>query len=114
MPDTSIVVLVTREGMGYGEPELQIRLLKKYLTLLLQNKSLPDVICSYMDGVKLVVDGSAVLEELRQLERHGVRLVVCSTCLEYYGLQDRLRAGIIGGMPDIIEAQWRADRVITI
>jgi sulfur relay (sulfurtransferase) complex TusBCD TusD component (DsrE family) len=43
-----------------------------------------------------------------------VRLIVCNTCLNYYGLLDKVRVGIIGGMADIIEAQWKADRVITL
>jgi hypothetical protein len=41
-------------------------------------------------------------------------LVLCSTCLEYYGLLDQVEVGIVGGMTDIIEAQWRAEKVITL
>lgn len=114
MPDSSTTVLITRCGMGHGEPDLQIRLLKKYLILLAENKTLPDVVCFYTQGVKLAVEGSPVLEELARLEQSGVRLILCSTCLEFYGLTDKVRVGIVGGMPDIIEAQMRAAKVITI
>jgi intracellular sulfur oxidation DsrE/DsrF family protein len=72
------------------------------------------VICFYTDGVKLVTSGSPVLEQLKQMEAKGVRLIVCSTCLDAMGLADQVQVGIVGGMPDIIEAQVRARKVITI
>ncbi|GAB4479823.1 MAG: hypothetical protein Kow00124_25880 [Anaerolineae bacterium] len=113
-PTPSTVILVTNDGMGRATPELQHVLIVKYLTLLAENGTLPAAICFYTDGVKLVVDGSPALDVLRELEAHGVRLVVCKTCLDYFGLTDRVQVGIVGGMGDIIEAQWRADRVITL
>ncbi len=108
------VILITREGMGSADTTLQIKLLDSYLRLLQENNSLPAVICFYTDGVKLVVEGSALLERLTQIERSGVRLIVCSTCLNYFGLAEKVRVGIVGGMPDIIEAQARASKVITL
>ncbi|TES88876.1 MAG: hypothetical protein E3J88_06785 [Anaerolineales bacterium] len=44
----------------------------------------------------------------------GVRVVGCGTCLTYFGLTDKVQVGIVGGITDIIEAQWRAEKVITI
>jgi hypothetical protein len=43
-----------------------------------------------------------------------VHLVICSTCLNYYSLADHVQVGVVGGMTDILEAQWRADKVITL
>jgi hypothetical protein len=54
------------------------------------------------------------LQQLRALESKGVRLIVCSTCLEYYKLTDKVKIGIVGGMTDIIEAQVKAEKVITL
>ncbi len=48
------------------------------------------------------------------MEQEGVRLIICSTCLDYFGLTDKVRVGIVGGMPDIIEAQGKAGKVITL
>jgi hypothetical protein len=108
------VLLFTRNGLGYGDPELQLKLAGTYLRLLLEAETLPSVICFYTEGVKLVVEGSPVLEPLRGLEARGVRLVVCSTCLGFYALTDAVRVGIVGSMPDILEAQRRAGKVITL
>jgi intracellular sulfur oxidation DsrE/DsrF family protein len=108
------VILVTSYGMGKGPEELQMMLIGKYLQLLGQGEHFPAVICFYTEGVKMVIDGSPVLEQLVALEKEGVRLIVCSTCLNYYGLADKVKIGIVGGMTDILEAQLRAGKVITL
>ena len=108
-------ILCTKFGMGQtNHPELGMRLIQKYLSLLLESNELPPVICFYTDGVKLVTTGSPVIEQLKQMEAKGVRLVVCSTCLDMMGLTDQVQVGIVGGMTDIIEAQIKAEKVITI
>jgi len=112
--DSNTVILITHNGMGSADKELQHKLIGTYLRLLLENNYLPAVICLYTEGVKLAVEGSPVLDQLRALEEKNVRLILCSTCLNYFGLIDQIRVGITGGMNDIIEAQWRASKVITI
>ena len=112
MKDT--VILVTNNGMGKADLALQHKLAAKYFELLMQNTHMPAAICFYADGVKLTVAGSPVLEQLKALEAKGVRLILCSTCLDFYGLSDQAQVGIVGGMSDIIEAQTKASKVITI
>ena len=113
-PTSDTVILVTNEGMGHAEPALSHLLLRKYFQLLHEHETLPAAVCFYARGVKMAVDGSPVLEELRALEEKGVYLLLCGTCLNYYDLTDKVQVGIQGGMTDIIEAQWRADKTITI
>lgn len=113
-PLSEAVILITREGMGSGDLPLQQKLLQTYATLLIENQSLPAAICFYADGVKLVVEGSPLLDPLSRLEEQGVRLIVCATCLKHYGLSDKVRVGIAGGMGDILEAQVRAGKVIAL
>lgn len=114
MPTPETTILVTRKGMGEADEQLQIKLLSNYFRLLDENNALPAVVCFYAEGVHLVVDDSPVLKILRSLEAKGVRLVICNTCLNFYNLGDRIAVGIVGGMTDIIEAQRRADKVITL
>jgi intracellular sulfur oxidation DsrE/DsrF family protein len=112
MKDT--VILLTSYGMGKADAQLELTLIGKYLDLLSLNNSLPAAICFYTDGVKLVCEGSPVIEKLRSLESKNVRLIICSTCLDYFNLNEKVQVGIVGGMPDILEAQMKADKVITI
>jgi selenium metabolism protein YedF len=114
VPVSDTVILITRNGMGEGEPALQQKLIQTYLKLLYENNLNPAAICFYTEGVRLVVEGSPVLDTLKSLESRGVRLVLCSTCLNYYNLADQVRVGVVGGMTDILEAQIRSDKVIAI
>jgi intracellular sulfur oxidation DsrE/DsrF family protein len=108
------VILITNNGMGQADLALQQNLIGKYLELLLASGDLPAAICFYTAGVKLVVEGSPVLTQLAALEQKGVRLIVCSTCLNYFGLSEKVRVGIVGGMGDILTAQAGAEKVITL
>jgi hypothetical protein len=110
------VILVTHEGMGHAHDItlLPLSLFEKYLNVLLQGDNLPAAICFYTAGVKLTTRNSPVLDQLTALEAKGVRLIVCSTCLDAFGLTGEVKVGIVGGMPDILEAQVRADKVITL
>jgi len=108
------VILVNNNGMGKADEALQLTLFGKYIELLMQNSELPAAICFYTEGVKLVCEGSPVLDGLRALESKGVRLIVCSTCLNYFKLNENVKVGIVGGMGDILEAQTKAEKVITL
>ncbi len=108
------VLLITENGMGKADKKLQLTLITKYFDLLLQSVNLPAMICFYTEGVKLVCDGSPILEQLRALESKNVRLIICSTCLNYFELTEKVQVGIVGGMGDILEAQMQADKVITL
>lgn len=110
----SVLIQVIHDGMGSGDIELQHALLRKYLLLLMENQTLPGAISFYTSGVKMVVEGSPVLDVLQSMEAQGVRLIICKTCLEHYRLLDQVRVGIIGGMGDIIAAQSLAGKVITL
>ena len=108
------VIVINHEGMGQAEPALTRKLAGTYLNLLDLDDRLPQAICFYADGVKLAVTGSPVLEELGSLADKGVRLIVCTTCLNHFGLLDNLAAGEAGSMKDIIDVQAAAAKVITL
>ena len=107
-------LLVSFSVMGYADESLQLTLLGKYFELLLQSGDLPSAICFYTNGVKLMCEGSPVLEALQKLESLNVRLIGCSTCLNYFNLQDKVHVGLVGGMGDILEAQGKAEKAITL
>jgi sulfur relay (sulfurtransferase) complex TusBCD TusD component (DsrE family) len=109
-----VVILVTNFGMGKADEKLQLSLIAKYFELIIRNGSMPSAICFYTDGAKLVCEGSPVIEQLQALESRNVRLIICSTCLNYFGLADKVQVGIVGGMGDILEAQMKAENVVSI
>lgn len=108
------MIIVNNDGMGHAEPELRFKLIKNYFGLLNDSEMLPGAVAFYASGVKMVSSGSPVIEPLQALEKKGVRIIICKTCLDFYGLSEYVQVGIVGGMTDIIAAQWGATKVITL
>jgi len=109
------VFIFNSYGMGVtDDAHLKITLAKKFLALIANADPLPAQICFYTDGVRLTIEGAPVLDELEALAAKGVELVICSTCLDTFGLRDKVRVGVVGGMPDIITAMTQADSVVTL
>ncbi len=108
------ILLFSRNGMGEAPEGLQQTVVVKFLSLAAQAEEKPAKILFYTEGVKLVCEGSLVLQWLRILEEAGVELIACSTCLEYFGLMDKVRVGKVGGMPGILAALQAAEKVISL
>ena len=111
--DGSLLILVTNDGMGRSEQALQHKLIGTYLQLLDENGMLPGAIAFYTDGVKLACKSSPVVPSLKLIQGMGVRLVLCKSCLDYFGLLEDVAVGDVGGMNDILKLLMEADHVIT-
>jgi hypothetical protein len=108
------VILFTRNGLGSAPQELQSTLVVKFLELTLLSEDLPAKMIFYTEGAKLCCEGSPVLDQLQQFEDKGVELVLCATCLDFFGIRDQVKIGIIGGMGDILTALQMAPRVLSV
>lgn len=106
------VIVFSRFGMGDAPQELQLILVQKLLSLWIQSGNLPEKIIFYTQGVKLACVGSPVLEQLKQMEKQGLELILCKTCLDFFQLSDQVEVGIVGGMGDIIEVLQKAKKVL--
>lgn len=107
-------IAFSQYGLGHADEALRLKLATNYLRTLVELGQHPQAILFYADGVKLVAEGSPCLAELAALSNAGVPLITCRTCLEHYRLTDTVRVGEIGNMPGIVEAQARAQKVITL
>ena len=117
MPDQAFArtaIVVSNDGLGHGDDALRRKVIGTYFRTLLESGNLPKSILFYTAGVKLVADDSPCLAELKALAEAGVPLIVCRTCLEYYGLMERVAVGEIGNMLNVIDAQAAATKVITL
>jgi selenium metabolism protein YedF len=107
-----IVVVLSDNRMGRGDDVLGDILIRSFIHTLLQLKPLPGTIICYNAGVKLAAKDSAVLDDLQELARAGVDILVCGTCVNYFGLGDRVAAGRISNMYDIAETMAAAARLL--
>lgn len=108
---TKLVVL-SADHMGEGAEELGKILMKSFLYALTQQDELPDTILFYNGGAKLTCEGSESLEDLKDLAARGVEILTCGTCLNFYGITEKLQVGSVTNMYDIVERMSSADRVI--
>ncbi|GGY28246.1 sulfurtransferase-like selenium metabolism protein YedF [Paludibacterium paludis] len=108
------VIVVGNDGLGQGDEALRHKVLGSYFQTLLELGELPTAVVFYTAGVKMVADDSPVLRVLSSIAAEGVALIACRTCLEHYGLMERVAVGRIGNMMQIVEAQTAAAKVITL
>lgn len=97
------VILLTTDSMGTGERELGEQLLETFLTLLKQRETLPTAIFCLNRGVLALTSDSLASVHLKELADRGVRVLACKTCVDYYGIGDRLDAGEISSMAAFME-----------
>ena len=115
MPDSrrKKKLVVLRSGkMGEGSDELGTALMKSFIYALTELEELPETILLYNGGAYLSCEGSDSLEDLKSLEAQGVEIMTCGTCLNYYGIADRLAVGSVTNMYAIAEKMAEADTII--
>ena len=98
--------------MGGGNDELGATLMKGFIYAVSQLDELPKTMLFYNGGAKLTVEGSASLEDLKSLQAQGVEILTCGTCLNFYGLSDKLAVGEVTNMYAIVEKLNGAGHIV--
>ena len=110
--EENTVVVIDSLHMGKGDVELGRILMKGFINTLSEIEELPKTILFYNEGVKLAIEGAESLQDLKSLEERGVEILSCGTCLNFYGITEKLRVGSVTNMYTILERQMKATRVI--
>lgn len=109
-----VVVAIGSAEMGNGDPKLGKILMKSFLYSLTQLDALPQTVLFFNGGVRMTTEGSESIEDLKALEAQGVEILSCGTCLDFYGLKDKLRVGGITNMYVIAQTMAEAGNVVKI
>jgi selenium metabolism protein YedF len=107
------VIVISADKMGRGNDELGYVLIRAFLHTIALQKEKPDVILFYNTGVKLTLQESEVLDDLKELAAAGVEMLVCGTCLNYFEVKDKLGVGVVSNMYDIAGIMSKAGRLLT-
>lgn len=107
-----VVVYVNSQFLGVGEEALGTILIRSFFKTLLDSETKPFRMIFINSGVRLTSEGSEVLETLKSLSEMGVEILSCGTCLDFYGLKEKVKVGMISNMYDIVQSLMEADRVI--
>ena len=105
VPDSrgDFIVAVDSDVMGRGSDELGATLMKGFIYAVSQLEKLPRAMLFYNGGAKLTVEGAVSVEDLKNMEAQGVEILTCGTCLNFYGLTDKLAVGSVTNMYTIVE-----------
>ncbi|MBR2048684.1 MAG: sulfurtransferase-like selenium metabolism protein YedF [Oscillospiraceae bacterium] len=107
-----MLVVLSANVMGTGDPKLGTSLMKAFVFALTKQDQLPDTILCYNTGAYLTCEGADTLEDMKLLESEGVTVLTCGTCLDFYGLKEKLAVGGATNMYDIVERMENAAQII--
>jgi len=112
--EKKIMVMCATDRIGFGDDELGLKLMVNFLRTLKEMGSELWRLVLINNGVKLTIDGSDVLNDLKEFENKGLKILVCGTCLTHFGLLEAKKVGETTNMLDIVTAMQLADKVISI
>lgn len=115
IPDSrkkGMAVVLSANVMGAGDEKLGKALMKAFIFALTKQDVLPETVICYNSGAYLTCEGSDSLEDFKALEAEGVAVMTCGTCLDFYGIKDKLAVGTVTNMYDIVETMEHAGMII--
>jgi selenium metabolism protein YedF len=98
------VLVIQSEGLGKGDDKLGAAIMAKFFSVLAESKDKPAALMFWNAGVKLLGDNSPVLDSLKKLEKQGVEITACTTCLEHFDLLDKINVGSPTTMGKAVQA----------
>jgi len=109
-----LVLFVPSDCIGRGPAELGERLMGAFFHALLEVTPKPSTIIFMNSGVKLAVQGSRALDDIRGLAAQGIDVLACGTCLGYFELTEKLAVGRVSNMYDIATALLEAGKIVEL
>ena len=107
-----MVVVLSANVMGSGDEKLGKALMKAFVFALTKQDHLPEAVLCYNTGAYLSIEDADTLEDLKILEAEGVRILTCGTCLDFYGIKDKLAVGSVTNMYEIVETMENAKSIV--
>lgn len=107
------VLYVNSDRMGVGDEELGRILMRSFFKTVEASREKPDRMIFVNSGVRLTTEGSELLDTLHAIESAGVAVFSCGTCLDYYGLKEKLVVGAVGDMAGTVGSLISAEKVVS-
>ena len=108
-------VFIGKDHVGEGDPQLGYNLMKMAIYTLSESEDVPASVLFMNSGVKLVAgDEQQIIDSVNKLIEKGTEVLVCGTCLDFYGLKEQLKVGEVSNMYDILGRMQEAAKAITL
>lgn len=110
--DNDFMLMLKSNGLAEGDRELREKLLKAFLSSLIDLKAIPGKIVFSGTGTFLTTEGSPLADLISKFENMGTRILSCSTCLEHYGRKDKVIIGQSTTMKETVAAMLTTPKVM--
>lgn len=111
---SNFVYFMSSDKMGSQDPDLGQVLMRNFFLKLIDEEEFPTHILFVERSVQLLLPDSQVIEAMSVLQGRGVKLLACLTCLNFYGIREKLQVGEVTNMTTIIQTMHAADKVISL
>ena len=113
--DDSYAVFFNKAAVGSEDAELGLNLAKMAIYTLSESENIPTYVLFMNDGVKLTTGiEPQIIDNLNTLIEKGAKVLVCGTCLNFFGIKDDCKIGTVSNMFDILGAMQAVSKVITL
>ena len=113
--DDSYAVFFNKAAVGSGDAELGLNLAKMAIYTLSESENIPTYVLFMNDGVKLTTGiEPQIIDNLNTLIEKGAKVLVCGTCLNFFGIKDDCKIVTVSNMFDILGAMQAVSKVITL
>lgn len=110
----NVIVLITSDKIGSGSDELGLVLMKNFLKNIKTTAIKPSILIFLNAGINLTTEPTPIINDLKELEATGIRILSCGTCLDYYNAKDKLLVGSTTNMGEIVSLLVTAKHTISI
>ena len=109
-----IMVMISSNCLGRGDDELGGKLVINFIKTLKEMGNELWRLVFVNSGVKLTIENADTLDDLIELEKNAIKILVCGTCLDHFKLLEKKRVGETTNMLDIVTSMQLSDKVINI
>ncbi len=109
-----ILVVISSVQIGTGDDELGRKLMINFVKTLREMGNDLWRLILLNHGVKLCTESSKVVEDLKELEKSGVSILVCGTCLTHLDLMSEKAVGETTNMLDVVTSMQVAGKIIQV
>lgn len=111
----SYAVFFNKDSVGSGGEELGLNLAKMAIYTLSESENVPTYLLFMNGGVKLTTGVEPqIIDNLNTLIEKGAKVLVCGTCLNFFGVKEDCKVGTVSNMFDILGAMQEVSKVITL
>ena len=108
----NFIIAFTSDKMGDGDEELGHLLMINFIKAIKDLDSLPGKMVFYNRGVILGREDSPVIDHLKEIEKMGVKMLLCATCAKHYLIEENIKIGTLSNMFEIAQVMASAGNVV--